>query len=297
MGALEDLQRAVSELYEKVGPQVVGVGNGWRGGSGVVVAKGQILTNAHNLRGGGVDVTFSDGREVEGEVAGVDVDADLGVIKADTGTAKPISWDSAGAASIGQAVFAISNPRGQGLRVTLGLVSGVAREFRGPRGRRITGSIEHTAPLAPGSSGGPIVNAQGQFLGINTNRLGDGFYLAIPADEALKRRVDALGRGEASGRRRIGIAVAPGFVARRMRRAVGLPERDGVLVRAVEDGSPAANGGLQEGDLIVAVGGNDVRDVDDLQEAVGGSSGALEVRVVRGTDERTVSVEPVAESE
>jgi S1-C subfamily serine protease len=292
MGVLEDLQRAVGEINDKVAPSVVGVGNGWRGGSGVVVAKGQVLTNAHNLRGEGVSVTFADGREVEAEVAGVDVDGDIAVVRVDTGAAKAIAWDGGAALGLGQAVFAISNPRGQGARVTFGLVSGVEREFRGPRGRRIRGSIEHTAPLSPGSSGGPIVNAAGQLQGINTNRLGDGFYLAIPADDSLRRRVEALGRGESPGRRRLGIAVAPGHVARRMRRAVGLPEKDGLLIRGVEEGSPAASAGLQEGDLIVEVAGKAVRDVDDLQEAVAGSSGAIKLRVLRGTEERSVSVQP-----
>ena len=89
-------------------------------------------------------------------------------------------------------MFALANPGGRGLRVTFGFVSGVERTFRGPRGRRITGSLEHTAPLLPGSSGGPVLTAAGQLLGINTNRLGEGFYLAIPADEALRGRVDAL---------------------------------------------------------------------------------------------------------
>ena len=98
-------------------------------------------------------------------------------------------------------VFALANPGGRGLRVTFGFVSGIDRTFRGPRGLRITGSLEHTAPLLPGSSGGPVLDAAGQLLGINTNRLGEGFYLAIPADEALRGRVDALARGESAGRR------------------------------------------------------------------------------------------------
>jgi serine protease Do len=136
------------------------------------------------------------------------------------------------------------------------------------------------------------VNAAGQLQGINTNRLGDGFYLAIPTDQALRRRVEALGRGESPGRRRVGIAVAPAYVARRMRRAVGLPEQDGLLVRGVEEDSPAAKAGLQEGDLIVEAAGNAVRDVDDLQEAIAGASGAIKLRVLRGTEERSVSVQP-----
>jgi S1-C subfamily serine protease len=297
MSALEEIQQAVSQIAGQVGPAVVGVGNGWRGGSGVVVAEGQVLTNAHNLRGERVTVSFADGRETEASLAGVDLDGDLAVVRVDTARAAAVQWADHEAPSIGQPVFALSNPRGQGLRVTFGIVSGVERAFRGPRGRRITGSLEHTAPLSPGSSGGPVVDSQGRFLGLNTNRLGEGFYLAIPADESLRERVAALGRGEAPGRPRLGIAVAPGHVARRMRRAVGLPERDGVLVRGVEEGSPAAGAGLQEGDLIVEAAGRPTSTVDDLQEALAraGTGASIELRVLRGAEERTVSVQPTEE--
>ncbi len=153
-------------------------------------------------------------------------------------------------------VFALANPGGRGLRVTFGFVSGIERTFRGPRGQRITGSLEHTAPLLPGSSGGPVLTAAGQLLGINTNRLGDGFYLAIPADEALRGRADALARGESAQSPRLGVAIAPNHVARRLRRAVGLPETDGLLIRDVEEDSPAARAGLAQGDLIVAAVGS-----------------------------------------
>ena len=171
------------------------------------------------------------------------------------------------APKVGAAVFALANPGGRGLRVTFGLVSGIDRVFRGPRGRRITGSLEHTAPLLPGSSGGPILTASGELLGINTNRLGEGFYLAIPADQPLRDQARALARGESAAPPRLGIAIAPGHVARRLRRAVGLPEADGLLIRDVTEDSPAANAGLASGDLIVGAAGNPVRTADDLFDA------------------------------
>ena len=87
-------------------------------------------------------------------------------------------------------------PTLEGSRLTLGFVSGVARAFRGPRGRRISGSLEHTAPMAPGSSGSALVDGEGRLVGLNTNRVDGGFYLAIPTDAALRARVAALGRGE-----------------------------------------------------------------------------------------------------
>jgi serine protease Do len=196
-----------------------------------------------------------------------------------------------GTPGIGAPVFALANPGGRGLRVTLGFVTGVGRSFRGPRGRRITGSIEHNAPLLPGSSGGPIVNAEGRLLGLSTNRLGEGFYLAIPADEGLRSRVIALARGESAVRPRLGIGVAPAYVARRLRRAVGLPDAEGVLVRQVEDGSPASAAGLAHGDLIVAAAGRPVRGIDDLFDALeAAADGQIDLAIVRGAEERTVRV-------
>jgi serine protease Do len=173
--------------------------------------------------------------------------------------------------------------------VTFGFVSGTGRSFRGPRGRRVAGAVEHTAPLMPGSSGGPVVDLDGRLLGINTNRLGNGFYLAIAADASLRERVAALGRGEEPKRRRLGVGLAPSHVARRLRRAVGLPERDGLLVREVEDDAPAAEAGIAEGDLIVAVGDREIASADDLFDALGGE-GDLRITIVRGAEEQTVTV-------
>jgi S1-C subfamily serine protease len=290
MAVLDEIQASLARLAEGAGSSVVGIGQRWGVGSGIVLGAGRVLTNAHNVRGDQVTVTFGDGRTVEGSVAGHDADGDLAVIDLDTGDAPALPWATGASASIGTSVFALANPGGRGLRVTFGFVSGIDRTFRGPRGRRITGSIEHTAPLLPGSSGGPVVDAAGQLLGINTNRLGEGFYLAMPADEALRGRIDALGRGESTTPPRLGIAIAPGHVARRLRRAVGLPDVEGLLIREVTEPSPAARAGLAQGDLIVAVAGQPVRTADDLFDALPAAGGTVELSIVRGVDERAVQV-------
>ncbi len=199
---------------------------------------------------------------------GMILDGDLAVIEVDTAGAPALPWAAAASAELGMPVFALANPGGRGLRVTFGFVSGIERTFRGPRGRRVAGTLEHTAPLLPGSSGGPVLDAAGQLLGINTNRLGEGFYLAIPADEALRGRADVLSRGEFPPSPQLGVAIAPGHVARRLRRSVGLPDTDGLLIREVMDESPAARAGLAQGDLIVAAGGQPVRTADDLYDAL-----------------------------
>ena len=290
-GFLEELQAAVTAVGERVGPAVVGLGRGWGRGSGVVIAEGRVLTNAHVLRGDEVAVRRADGEVALGRVAGLDDALDVAVIAADTGGAPAVEWEPAALADLraGQAVFALADPGGRGLRTTFGLVTATGRSFRGPGGRRIGGSIEHSAPLPRGSSGGPLVDTSGRLLGINSVRMAGGLLLALPADAALRGIADALGRGEAPARPRLGLALAPPRAARRMRAAVGLPERDGLLVRGVEPGSPADAAGLQPGDLLVAAGERPLRGFDDLFDALEAATGELPLTVVRGAEERTVT--------
>jgi S1-C subfamily serine protease len=290
---IDALQEAIRHAAGQVGPAVVGLGRRWGVGTGVVVADGRILTNAHNLRGDEVEVTFADGTRGVARVAGIDVDLDLGALEVDTAGAQAIRWSPDEASpAVGGAVFALGNPGGRGLRVTLGFVSSADRRFRGPGGRRITEAIEHTAPLPRGSSGGPLVDAEGRLLGLNTVRQEGGLILAVRADEALARHAEALWKGRPPVRPRLGVAVAPPRVARRLRSAVGLPERDGVLVRGVDGDSPAGRAGVEPGDLIVAAGGRPVASVDDLYESLDrvGAGARMSLTLVRGTDARDLEV-------
>jgi S1-C subfamily serine protease len=289
MTAFDELQESISSIGATAGPAVVGIGRRQRG-SGVVIGAGLVLTNAHNGRGEEVTIAFNDGRRATASVIGIDVDGDLAVLKVETADVSPLEWGDGAALRPGTIVFGAAAAPSGGTRVTFGTVTAVARAFRGPGGRRIDGSVEHTAPLAPGSSGGPLLDSGGRLVALNTNRLGEGFYLARPADPALRERVAALGRGESAGRPRLGVAVAPAHVARRLRRSVGLPERDGLLVRAVEPGSPAEDAGIQQGDLIVEIAGRPVADADTLVEAIAaGGAERYPVKVVRGVEELTLT--------
>jgi serine protease Do len=291
MSAVEELAEATRTVAERVAPSVVRVGRDGGRGCGVVVGPGQVVTNAHNLRGREITVAFADGRVEVGTVGGADIGRDLALVAVDTADAPAADW-SEDPARLGDVVFSVTRTVGGGSRITAGQVSGTERAFRGPRGRRIAGSIEHTTPLVRGSSGSPVVDPAGRLLGLNTNRLGGGFYLALPADADLQRRIDLLSSGDARETLRLGIGLASADVARRLRASVGLPERDGLLVRVVEDDSPAAAAGLQQGDLLVAAGDQALATVDDLYDVLDTvePGGTLTVGVVRGTDELDLTI-------
>src|SRR5687768_10537262 len=285
------LRAAAAATADRAAPSVVRIGRHGGRGCGVVVAKDRVLTNAHNLRDRTTVVSFADGRAVQGEVTAVDPDGDLAVLDVDTGEVAAIDWSDA-APVTGDLVFTAARTPGGGVRVTFGMVSGVARAFRGPRGRRVTGSLEHTAPLARGSSGSPVVDEDGRMMGLNTARLGEGLYLALPADAELRERVDALVRGESPRRLVLGVGIARADVAAKLRASVGLPERGGLLVRSVEEGSPAALAGLLVGDLLTRAGDRDLASVDDLHEALDAARepGTLSLHVARGAEELDVTV-------
>lgn len=290
MGTLfEGLTNEVTEVVEAVGRSVVGVG---ASGSGVVVGTNLVVTNAHNLRGENLVVSFGGDRPEPASVAGADPEGDLAVLSVDTGDATPAAWSST-PPRLGELVVALAQPGGRGLRVGVGFVSALEVSFPGPGGRRITGAVEHTAPLTRGSSGGPVVNGSGELLGIDTHRVGDGFYLALPASEQTRARIDSLSRGEPPKRVRLGVALAPPRVARRLRRSVGLPERDGLLVHAVEEGGPADRAGIRQGDLIVSVAGSAVGSIDELAAALDrlAEAGSTTLDLVRGVEEVSVAVD------
>jgi serine protease Do len=295
MTVLGEIETAIGEAARTAGPGVVGIERRAGRGSGIVVAQDEVLTLASNLRDptGSVGVAFAGGLPGQtGSVAGVDDDLDLALIRVATGEIEPLVF-APEAAGVGAAVIALANPGGQGVRTTLGFVAATERSYRGPRGRVVSGALEHTATLPRGSAGGPLLDREGRVVGLNAVRVQGGLILTLPGI-AVCERVELLRRG---GRPRppaeLGVAVVSAGVARRLRRAVGLPEREGLLVHAVAGGSPAERAGLRAGDLIVGAGEAPIDGVDALYAAVDrvGADARIDVRVVRGVEEHTLGVQ------
>lgn len=293
MTTIAELSTSARSILTNLGPAVVSIGQDGRG-TGVVIAAGKVLTNAHNLRDRTTSVTFADGRTVQGSLSGADSDGDLVVLDVDTAEIAPATWADAGPEP-GDIVFALSRG-GHRQRISFGMVTSTDLAFQGPRGRKVDGGVEHTAPLARGSSGGPLVDIAGRVVGLNTHRTGRGFYIARPVDDALKATIADLAAGKSVTRPHLGVALAPADVAAKLRRSVGLPEREGLLVRGVEADGPAARAGIAEGDLLVAVGETPLRTIDTLHDALAKAAESLTVTVVRGTEERTVVVSFAADT-
>ncbi len=280
---LHELNAALAAVSAQAAAATVAIGRDARG-SGVVVAEGVVVTNAHSLRARTTQVRFADGRIEQAEVRGSDTDGDLIALTVDTGSVVPLRAAET-APSPGHVIVAA---HGDG-SVGIGNVAAVNRSFPGPRGRSIDNAIEHTAALARGASGGPLVDVDGNLVGINTNRSDVG-YQAIAYAGATRTRIDALIAGSSFHRRRLGVALAPASATAAVRRAAGLPEITGLLVRGVADDSPAQRAGLTQGDVIVLAGAVTIDSLDALAHALDTNEETIVLTVVRGVDERTVTV-------
>ena len=271
----------LTSVISEIGPSVVRLGRGARRGSGFVVAPDRVVILARSLaRERDLEVVVGGGAPEPGEVLGADRSAGVSLVRVATRDARPLEWGDPTPAP-GDVVYALGDP-GTGLRVTEGRVSAAPVQLRGGGGRLLTG-IEHTAPLPRGCGGGPLVDADGAIVGLNSLRTDPGFLFATGAATvrpAVERMLAGVPEPE-----RLGVAVAPAGVARRLRRAVGLPERDGLLVREVMSGSVAEHAGIAVGDLIVRLGGDEVSSPDVLFAALERVDGSVPVVVVRGADE------------
>jgi S1-C subfamily serine protease len=265
-------------------------------GSGVVVTPdGYILTNEHVVqRAQSARVAFVDGRSVSAAVVGRDPATDLAVLRAHA-AGLPHAELLGAAPRVGQLVVAVGNPLGFESTVSAGVVSALGRALRSRQGRLIEGIVQHTAALNPGNSGGPLVNARGGVVGINTAIIAQaqGIGFAVPATTAQWVLTEILTQGRVR-RAYLGISGRDRPLDRRLVRALGLPSMRAVEVMSRDAEGPAAQSDLRPGDLVVAVNDVAVDGIDALYRHVSRwpVGAPLTLHVVRRTQSLRIELTP-----
>ena len=308
-GSLEPLDaysRAVIGAVDHVGPAVVSVYVGGsadeadraRGGAGsgvVVTPDGYVLTNEHVVQQTATArVAFVDGRSAPAVVVGRDPATDLAVLRAQA-TGLPHASVLNATPRVGQLVVAVGNPLGFESTVSAGVVSALGRSLRSRHGRLIEGIVQHTAALNPGNSGGPLVDALGRVVGINTAiiAMAQGIGFAVPATTAQWVLTEVLTQGRVR-RAYLGISGRDRPLDRRLVRALDLPLMRAVEVMGRDAEGPAAQSDLRPGDLIIAVNDAPVDGIDALYRVVSRTplGTAVALRVVRRTSSLTIELTP-----
>jgi S1-C subfamily serine protease len=306
LDVLDAYSRAVVGAVDQVGPAVVSVYVGGsaddadraRGGAGsgvVVTPDGYLLTNEHVVqRATAVRVAFVDGRSAPAVVVGRDPATDLAVLRAQTAGLPHASLLNS-APRVGQLVVAVGNPLGFESTVSAGVVSALGRSLRSRHGRLIEGIVQHTAALNPGNSGGPLVDAQGRVVGINTAiiAMAQGIGFAVPATTAQWVLTEILTQGRVR-RAYLGISGRDRPLDRRLVRALDLPSMRAVEVMGRDAEGPAARSDLRPGDLIVAVNDASIDGMDALYRRVSRApfGTALTLHVVRRTQSLRIELTP-----
>lgn len=307
---LDAYSRAIVGAVERVGPAVIHLEilqarRGPRGqeavrgsGSGFFFTPdGLALTNSHVVHGAeSMRATFSDGSTHPAYLVGDDPDTDLAVVKIDDTPPGFAAFGDSSSLRPGQLVVAIGNPLGFQATVTSGIVSALGRSMRSQSGRLIDGVVQTDAALNPGNSGGPLVSSRGDVIGVNTAVIAgaQGICFAIPSRtaELVASRLIRDGRVR---RAYLGIAGQTVQLTRRQMERYRLVAPGAVLVTSVEPNSPASRAGLAPRDLIVAVAGAAVANIDDLHRLLGEETIAQEVEVslFRGGERQRMVVTPI----
>jgi S1-C subfamily serine protease len=300
---LDSYSEAVTTVVDRVAPAVVRVEPSASGraagmGSGVVISPdGLVLTNSHVMQGTReAGLTLSDGRVVTAQALGDDPDTDLALLRANSdGLPFAVLGDSK-RLKRGQIAVAIGNPLGFESTVTAGVVSALGQSLRAQSGRLIEDVIQTDAALNPGNSGGALVSTTGEVIGINTAVIAgaQGICFAVASNTASFVVTELIRHGRVR-RASIGVAGQTLPLPRRIAHAAGLTSRTGVVIAAIEPGSPAAQAGLEQGDVLLALDDDPIGGVDDLVRLLNGQriDGRVELRIFRRGEVQTVLITPV----
>ena len=291
---LQSFSNAVAQLAEDVSPSVVNVNAGRRSGTGVVWSReGHILTASHVLgHGTPPRVTLSDGREMDAQVLGRDRYTDVAVLKVEADGLSPIQMGSSKDAKVGQFVLAFANAFGKKPSATSGIVTSPGRSVRGWWGTEIEDAIVSDAKLNPGYSGGPLVDATGRMIGMNVAYFA-GRGVAVSAD-SVRGIVEMLLKDGKVKKGFLGVVVEQVELPAGLAESSEVGQETGLMVRAVEEGSPARAAGVAMGDIILRLGEARATDEHELHKALRGDSAgsAQSLWVLRGEKPIEMKVTP-----
>lgn len=279
---LSELSSRMADAVEQVGPALVMVDARQRqAASGLVYASDLVLTADHVIeREERINVQTADGRSLAGQFAGRDPASDLALLRV-PGLGQPPATIAQEAARVGQLILAVGRPSANGPMASLGIVSAAGGPLRTARGAMLERYIQTDATPYPGFSGGPLIDGNGAVIGVLTTGLVPGVALAVPAEIAW-RVAGMLAQQGHIKRGYLGISSQPVLLPEGQR--AGRSQERGLLVVRVEPGSPAAQGGLMLGDIVVGMAGNVITDTDELQAMLSGDrvGTAVPVDVIRG---------------
>ena len=287
---LLDLSNAMSAAAEKAGRSVVLVNARRRlPASGIAFAADLILTADHVVqRDEDITVVLADGSEVAAKVAGRDPGSDLAVLRLEKAAATPA--EKGAPAKVGQIVLAVGRPSTDGIEASLGTVSAISGPVRTPRGLLDSTYRTDTTPY-PGFSGGPLIDAEGRVLGLNTSGFGRGSSVTIPAEIAWKVAEQLAAHGSIK-RGFLGIRSQPVELTAAAQKSLQREQASGLLLIGLETDSPAETGGLLVGDILVGLDGHPVSDPDELYASLSGDvvGKPTPAEVLRGGEPKTISV-------
>jgi len=304
--ALDPYSARVAHAFERVGPAVAHIaaidqeGRSRGIGSGVVFTPdGYLLTNNHVVAGAArLVASMPDGHQIEATPVGYDPATDLAVLRLAAGGLLFAEFGSSARLRVGQIVVAIGNPLGFQATVTAGIVSALGRSLRSPSGRLIDSVIQTDAPLNPGNSGGPLVDGNGQVVGINTAMIGaaQGICFAIGIDTAADVAAHIMRDGRVR-RSRLGIAAQTVPLDSRLARRLKLAVPVAAMISDLMAGGPAERAGLAKGDIVLKAAGETIRGVDDMHRLLTGerANTELALEILRAGQLLTVRVTPEAD--
>ena len=293
MSALTNLSDDLSNAVASAARSVVTVHGGRRfGASGVLWRPGVVVTTDHALeQDEEIGVTLPDGTRVAARLAGRDGSTDLAILKIDSNAAPVAERAPVEALRIGHVVIAVARPGGDGPSASMGVMSALSDSWTTWRGGRVDRFIRADLTLYPGFSGGPLVDAAGQLIGINTSGLTRHWSVALPPS-TVDRVADALLAKGRIARGYLGVGLQPVRVPESIARTLQLARTGGAIVVAVEPGSPADRSGVMIGDVLIGIDGAAVSDVEDVHGLLGpdkvGAQSSL--RVIRAGALAEVSV-------